>query len=671
MRSIRVFFSLLWPWLILTLPVSGGDVFTYHNDNQRTGLNPDEVGLNTSTVKGLSPKWSFPVDGEVYAQPLYVSSVAVADGSRHNMLIVATENDSVYAFDADIGGAPLWKTSLILNGERAADSRSCGDLTPLNGITGTPVVDRDKGKIFVMAMTQTTSTGHAIYRLHSVDLATGFPTSSPEITATYPGSFPPSDVSGGQVHFHAYESRNRAALLLEGNTIYAAWASFCDHPPYGGWIMAFDESSLAQVARVDVNPTAAGLVSGSSLPDGSGAGVWGGGGALAAPPNSTLVFASTGNGPWDGKTTFGDSVLKLTQNSSNIQIVDFFTPFDQAFDQQTDRDLGSSGVVLLPTMTDASGKARVLGVVAGKDAKIYLFDRANLGKNSANNTNLYQQVGPIASGQIFGPAAYFNGALYSGPQNSQLMKFVFSNAKLGSAATAQTSTTFGVLGTVPSVSGFINGAGVASNGVVWAIQMGSQVAAPVRNPPGGTHQPVTPTTGAILHAYDASDLTELYNSTSNSSLDIGVKFTVPTICNSMVYLGTKGTVYGFGGNTTTNTAVDVTKSVKITLGPYSFHPATGHYVQTVTVTNNGSMPLPTPLSLVLDGLTSYASLVKNSGSTILLPNRASPYQNFSLASPLATGASASVVLTFLDPKDKGGPPTFTYTPRLLGGMGYR
>jgi hypothetical protein len=341
-----------------------------------------------------------------------------------------------------------------------------------------------------------------------------------------------------------------------------------------------------------------------------------------------------------------------------------------------DRDLGSGGVVILPTMTDAGGTARKLGVVCGKDSKIYIFDRANLGKfNRANNSNLYQEVSPtdFASARIFGPPAYFNGALYYGPQGRQLMKFVFSQAKLGSAPTAKTSTSFGVQGTVPNISGFINGSGIPTNGIVWAIQMGSQVAAPVV-PIGGIHQPVTPTTGAILHAYDAVNLTELYNS-SNVSLDIGVKFTVPTICNSMVYLGTKGTVYAFGGNTTANRAVDVTKAlgVKITLGPYSYHSSTGHFVQTVTVTNTGSTPLfKTPLSFVLDGLSSFASLVKISGSTILLPNRASAYQNFSLTSPLAPGASVSVGLTFIDPKEQAsGNATFTYTPRLLDGLGYR
>jgi PQQ-like domain len=681
MKSIRAVLVLFWPYLILTLPVGGADVFTYHNDNQRTGLNPDEVGLIASTVPQLSQKWFFLVDGEVYAQPLYVSSVAVADGTRHNMLIVATELDSVYALDAETG-AQLWKASLIPGGERQADSttagKNCGDLTPWNGVTATPVVDRDKGKIFVVAYTQNLSTGHHIYRLHSVDLATGNDTSSPEITATFPGSFPAKDVSGGQVQWRANEVRNRAALLLAGNTIYTAWASFCDFAPYAGWIIAFDESSLTQVGRIDVNPTKAGLVSGSSLPDGSGAGIWGAGGALAAAPTSTFVFACTGNGPFDGRATFGDSILKLTLNSTQktVQVLDFFTPFDQATDQQRDRDLGSGGVVILPTMTDAGGTARKLGVVCGKDSKIYVFDRTNLGKfNSANNSNLYQVVSPtaFASALVFGPPAYFNGALYYGPKGRQLMKFVFSQARLGSAPTAMTSTSFGVQGTVPSISAFINGSGVPTNGIVWAIQMGSQVAAPV--PVGGIHQPVTPTTAATLHAYDAVNLTELYNSSSNSSLDIGVKFTVPTICNSMVYLGTKGTVYAFGGDTTGSTAVDVTKTpgVKITLGPYSYHSSTGHFVQTVTVTNIGSTPLfKTPLSFVLDGLSSFASLVKNSGSTILLPNRASAYQNFSLTSPLAPGASVSVGLTFIDPKEQAsGNATFTYTPRLLDGLGYR
>jgi hypothetical protein len=613
-------------------------------------------------------KWSLPVDGQVYAQPLYVSSVVIANGTRHNVLIVATELDSVYALDAKTG-ALLWKTSLIPRGETPADSRNCGDLTPSNGITATPVIDRDKEKVFVIAMTQTSS-GQKIYRLHSLDLATGSGTSSPPITATFPGSFPPSDASGGRVNWRASEVRNRAALLLLGNTIYTAWASFCDSEPYAGWIIAFDESSLAQVGALDLNPTAAGRDNFASLPNGSGAGIWGAGGAVAS--DGSHMYASVGNGPFDGSKTFGDSILKLSQN--NVQVLDFFTPFDQAIDQEIDQDLGSGGVVILPTMHDAAGIARNLGVVCGKDSNIYIFDRTKLGKfNSANNNNLYQQAGNLGS-EVDGPAAFFNQALYFGPQSQQLMKFVFAKAKLGGSPTAKTSTSFGVKGTIPSISGFINGAGVASNGIVFAIQMGSQTAAvPLRT--GGTHTPLIPTTGAILHAYDAVNLTELYNSSSNSSLDIGIKFSVPTICNSMVYLGTRGTVYGFGGNTTANTAVDVTKAhgVKITLGPISFHASSGSFVQTVTVTNTGSTPLfKAPLSFVLDGLSSFASLVNNSGSTILPPDEASPYQNFSLTSPLAPGASVSVGLTFIDPKERAsGKATFTYTPRLLEGLGYR
>lgn len=685
MKIIRLILLFFWLCLLPTVQVTGADVLTYHNDNHRTGLNLDEVGLNTSTVKQLSVNFAIPVDGQVYAQPLYVSSVAIADGTRHNMLIVATEHASVYALDAETG-VVLWQTSLIPSGEMQADNHqnqgSCGDLTPSNGITGTPVVDRDTGKIYVIAITQATSDGHYIYHLHAVDLTTGSDQFSQEIKATFPGSFPAGDVTTvnniKMVNFRATHVRNRAALLELGNTIYAAWGSFCDIEPYGGWVMAFDKSSLLQIGSLDVNPTEAGLATGSSLGGGSGAGVWGGGGALAS--DGGAIYASTGNGPFDGITTFGDSVLKLTLN--NLQVHDFFTPFDQETDQRGDRDLGSGGVVILPTMTNAAGKTVDLGAVCGKDARIYIFNRGTLGKfNSANDNNIYQVVSPAAiqGTATFGPAAFFNGALYYGPQGHHLMRFVFSQAKLGSAPASQTTnTTFGAMGTVPSISAFINGSGVPANGIVFAIEMGSAVAAPV--PPGGVHQPLTPTTGATLHAYDASDLTkpELYNSSTNSSLDIGVKFTVPTICNSMVYLGTKGTVYAFGAPTAfeqTNSAQDVTNApgVKITLGSISYHSGTGHFVQNVTVTNTGTTPLfKTPLSLVLDGLSSFASLIKNSGSTILPPKKASAYQNFSLTSPLAPGQSVSVGLTFIDPKEQAsGKATFTYTPRLLDGLGFR
>jgi putative pyrroloquinoline-quinone-binding quinoprotein len=255
---------------MFALPESRADVLTYHYDNQRTGLNPAETGLNPASVSGLKQQWSFPVDGDVYAQPLYVSSIVI-NGARHNELIVATEMDSVYALDADTGSL-LWKTSLIPSGETAVPS-NCNDLPGAVGITGTPVIDPFPKKILAVAYTRTSS-GHKLYRLHSLNLVTGKDTASPEIVATFPGSFPAVDTSGGLVHFNTAEERQRAALLLVNGIVYVAWGSFCDFAPFTGWILAFDENSLALVGALDTNPTAAGLASPSTLPDGSGGGVW-------------------------------------------------------------------------------------------------------------------------------------------------------------------------------------------------------------------------------------------------------------------------------------------------------------------------------------------------------------------------------------------------------------
>src|SRR6516165_6587932 len=267
--DLRLFYFVLCCSAMLALPESRADVLTYHYDNQRTGLNPAETGLNPASVSGLKQQWSFPVDGDVYAQPLYVSSIVI-NGARHNELIVATEMDSVYALDADTGSL-LWKTSLIPSGEAAVTS-NCNDLPGTVGITGTPVIDRFHNKILAVAYTRT-AFGHKLYRLHSLDLLTGRDTASPEIAATFPGSFPAVDTSGGLVHFNAAEERQRAALLLVNGIVYVAFGSFCDFSPFTGWILAFAENSLALVGTFDTNPTAAGLAIGSTaLPDGSGGG---------------------------------------------------------------------------------------------------------------------------------------------------------------------------------------------------------------------------------------------------------------------------------------------------------------------------------------------------------------------------------------------------------------
>jgi hypothetical protein len=519
------FMKILAIGLLLALGAIGrADVLTYHYDNQMSGLAPAETGLTPTSVSGLKQKWSFPVDGDVYAQPLYVSSIVI-NGALHNELIIATEMDSVYALAGETGSL-LWKTSLIPPGETVVPS-NCNDLPGTVGITGTPVIDRAAGKIFAVAYTRT-SRGHKLYRLHSLDLVTGKDTASPEIAATFPGSFPAVDTSGGLVHFNAAEERQRAALLLVNGIVYVAFASFCDDFPFTGWILAFDEKSLALVGRLDTNPTKAGLATQTTLP-GSGGGVWGAGGALSSQKNNAWIYATTGNGPWDGKTTFSDSILRLTIKS--LTVADYFTPFDQAI-LQNDLDLGSGSPVLL-NIKDNAGTLHALAVVAGKDKKIYVANRDNLGKLTSNNTGIYQVIGPPQTAlplpeEIFGPCAYLNGAVYFGPQMGKpIEKFVFSNAKLGITPAAKSTVTFPARGTVPVTSAFVDSSGVAHGGLVWAIALSS-----------------TSTGGATLYAFDPNTLATLF--TSPTLARPGTKFSVPTVANAHVYVGTKGMVFAFG-----------------------------------------------------------------------------------------------------------------------------
>ena len=654
--ELCLFYFVLCCSAMLALPESRADVLTYHYDNQRTGLNPAETGLNPASVSGLKQKWSFPVDGDVYAQPLYVSSIAI-NGARHNELIVATEMDSVYALDADTGRL-LWKTSLIPSGETAVTS-NCGDLPGTVGITGTPVIYRFRNKIFVVAYTFSNSLGRKLYRLHSLNLLTGKDTASPEIAATFPGTFPAVDTSGGLVHFNAAEERQRAALLLVNNIVYVAFGSFCDFSPFTGWILAFAENSLALVGTFDTNPTAAGLAIGSTtLPDGSGGGVWGGEGALAAPANNALIYTVTGNGPWDGMTTFSDSILKLTPKT--LSLSDYFTPFDQAIDQRGDLDLGSGGPVLLD-LKDNAGTTHKLLVVAGKDKKIYVADRNNLGKQTPNNSGIYQVIptqGPILPlpQVVYGPGTFLNGAMYWVPRfNNPMEKFVFSNAKLGTSPAAKSTVLFPLQGTVAAASAFINSTGAVSGGLVWVIALTS-------NP------------GATLYAFDTGNLTPgtltaLF--TSPPLAKLGAKFNVPTVANSKVYVGTRGAVFAFAGTaTSSNSAVDMTSnpSVQLALGPI-VHGNGGAYSQIVTVKNNGTTPLfTTPLSLVLDGLSSNATLLSASGATAYLAPLVSPYQHFALSGPLPPGNSVSLTLQFFN---SSSTATITYTARLLDGLGFR
>ncbi len=478
--------------------VGCADVLTYHNDNSRTGVNPFDTAL---TVKNVNPltfgkKFDLPVDGQVYAQPLVVTNIAIG-GVLHSVLVVATEHDSVYAFDA-FSGALLWHTSILPAGEVPADNINCAQITPENGITSTPVIDRAAHQVFVLGMSRTL-TGKHIERLHSLDLSTGRNLLSVVISAQFPGTFPAPDVVGGKVQWKAFQQRQRPPLLLLNGIIYTAYGSFCDQGFYAGWVIAYNEKNFDQVGVFNTNPTSAGKAPGAFVSNGSGGSVWGSG-ALAS--DTTHVFATTGNGPFDGRTTFGDSVIKL---SSNCTLSDFFVPPEQITDQQRDLDLGSGGVILI------SQNRLNLGVVAGKTGIIYIFDTSNLKVRP-----IYQTVIPTDFGAIFGVPAYYKGALYYGPVGEPMIKLAFSHGKLAATPDAVSINSFPYPGTIPSIA----------NGVIFAIEHAS----------GST----------VLHAYDATNLHELYNSNQNSTMEAGTKFAVPTIFNKMVYVGTDHHVSGFG-----------------------------------------------------------------------------------------------------------------------------
>ncbi len=518
--------------LALTIQAAGmtnaPDVTTYHYDNARDGLNAAETILTPSNVTStqFGKIGFYTVDGVVDAQPLYVANLTIS-GTPHNVLYVATEHDSVYAFDADTG-TQLWKTSVLSSGETTSGN-GCEQITPEIGITSTPVIDRKQGPngtLFAEAMSHDDS-GNYHQRLHALDLTTGAEISdSPtEIFATYPGTG--DNAQNGNVVFDPGQYAERAALLLLNGNVYLTWTSHCDGRPYTGWIMEYSETTLKRVQVLNVTP------------NGNEGSIWMSGDGPAADSSGNIYFLDA-NGTFDlgfdsngfpTKGDFGNGMIKLSLNSSGSLVVsDYFQPYNTDAESAADEDLGSGGELLLPDMTDASGNTRQLIVGAGKDAHIYLGDRNNLGKfNSmtSDNSNLYQDVSGALSGESFSTPAYFNGVLYYGAVSDALKALPFTKARLATTATSRSATTFSYPGATPSISA--NG---TQNGIVWALESNT----------GGA---------AVLHAYDATNLgNELYNSGQAASgrdgFGKGNKYITPMIVNGKVYVGTPTGVAVFG-----------------------------------------------------------------------------------------------------------------------------
>jgi hypothetical protein len=523
--------------LAVTATVSGGaNVIMWHFDAQRTGLNPNEQLLSPTTVtpKTFGKLFSYSLDGYEYGQPLLVSNLVI-NGDTHNVVFAATENDSAYAFDSDNynNGVPLWQVSLLQTGETPMTD---GPIQPVQGVTSTPVIDLTSNTIYVVSAQTLTSTGASTFRLNALDITTGAQKFGGAVTiqASVPGTN--SDSRNGLVYLNT-SCVQRAALLLANGTVYIGFGG-C----HSGWLLAYNAATLAQTGAFNMSPN----MNGEGTYGGAG-GVWMGGGGPAADDNGN-IYVTTGNGPWDGQTSWGDSVMKFSSNGQ-LQLLDYFTPDDYHFMNCNDADLASGGLLLIPGSTQA--------LAAGKTGKLYLVNTTNLGHEQANDAGATQTVPGVLSDQGYNPyptsctdsqgtwttdvnsyeffstASYFNGSVYVGitPTATEIpvgiVEFQYSGTLMPTLDSAP-AMQLGSNGT----TAFISADGTA-NGVLWVIDHGQPLQN--QNPDGAA-----PTT-ATLRAYDADNLaTELYDSGMNpgDAPGYGIKFTSPIVANGKVYIAT-------------------------------------------------------------------------------------------------------------------------------------
>src|SRR5579859_487636 len=377
-------FGLLLILGMLASPAPSQDVLTYHNNNSRTGYDGKETALTLTNVNvsTFGKLFILPADGVVDAEPLYLSNLSIG-GITHNVAIVATEHDSVYAYDADTGTS-LWKVTTLKAGETTSDTHGCRQITPEIGITSTPVIWRRKSGnpiIYVVAMSKDKA-GNYHQRLHALDATTGgeMLNGPVDISGQYPGTGDNS--SNGYVIFDPAQYAERMGLLLTGNTVYLAWTSHCDFRPYTGWIMGYNANTLSQTTILNITP------------NGSEGGIWSAGGGMAAD-NSGNIFLLDGDGVFDSTLNgsgfpeygdYGNGFLRLT-TTGGLAVADYFEMYNQASENGSDTDFGSGGAMLV-SQKDSTGKLWQLALGAGKDGNLYVVDRSNLGKFNSTTNNI-------------------------------------------------------------------------------------------------------------------------------------------------------------------------------------------------------------------------------------------------------------------------------------------
>jgi len=652
------------------LACSFGQVTTYHNDMSRTGLNPSETILTTSNVNSntFGLLYNRTVDGQVYAQPLYLPGITIPGKGTHNVLFIVTEHNSVYAFDADsnlgINASPLWHINFgpsVPNGDV-----NTGDINPEIGITSTPViappsVSNVNPVMFVVSKVKSfDQNNNPVYtqKVHALDVTNGVERLGGPVVIQ--GSVPGTGDGSvnGTVTFNSLIQQSRAALLLvppatnvllppskknapvtsNSGTLYVTFASHGDNGPYHGWVFAYDSTNLKLLGILNTTPN--GLTDPSGYPIAAG-GIWQGGCGPASDGKN--IYFSTGNGKFDPTTgSYGDSIVRM-QNRV-FSIADYFTPADQLNLDDYDADLGAGGVMLLPPVV-GNNAARNLLVHSGKEGTIYLLNQANLGKYGATDNTIQELPGVM--GGIWGAPAYFNGTIYYGPTYGPVLAFPVRNAQFATGGSSSSSPSqFAYPGAGLSISA--NG---TKNGIVWAVQSDGY----------GSGGP------AYLHAYDATNLaTELYSSANTSGRDnLGgaVKFTVPTISNGKVFVGGAGSVSVFGLG-------------KWAAAP-SVTPAGGTYSAAVKVTITDSTPgaqiyYTTDGSTPTQSSTLYKSAFTLSTSATL---QARAFANGYGASTVVTnnyligpliGTGTGLLGNYFDnSQNPGGPPTASEIDPLI------
>ena len=508
--------------------IGAAPVSTWHNDNFRSGANPNELTLLPAYVHSstFGKIFSQPVEGQIYAQPLFMPGIAIAGKGTHNIVLVATEHNYIYAFDAETNegtnAAYLWRTDL---GPSTPAADICANnIAPEFGVTGTPVIDPATNTLY--ALSKNKISGVYYNRLHAIDITNGQERAGSPVTvqASAPGLGEGGDGMGNVLFDDLHEFQRPGLLLLNG-IVYVCWSSHCDYTPYHGWVIGYDAKTLAEKGVWNTSPN--GVSVAGQQP--AGAGIWMTGAAPAADADS--LFVITGNGRFNankGGTEYGDSVVKLTPVRNLLPVADYFTPYDQQYLDDQDVDLGSSGAMLLP---DQPGAHPHLLVCTTKTGKIYLIDRdtGKMSKFHAGGDQIVQSISN-ANGGAWSSLAYYNGRVYTQGNGDVMRAFALNNGILNTTPAAISTTAFSYPGATPCISYDATSANPDSTAIAWAIENA-----------GGT---------AVLHAYAATDLSELYNSSQVPGRDYAgsyLNFTVPLIADGRVFVGTASQLSVYSG----------------------------------------------------------------------------------------------------------------------------